>query len=90
MTPRTDSQGRYELLLRSRCPFCDATVYLARHTSGCSEGLFALHEETRPIDAPRCTFDVALAQKPHDTVRDVMKLAPEGELESFFSLTASN
>lgn len=87
--PRRDSSGRYELLLRSRCPFCDATVYLARHAEHLSENLFALHEEV-PHGAAPCMFDEVVAQKPHETVKDVMKLATKKDLESFVALTENS
>ena len=45
--PSTDVTGRFELLLKSRCPFCGSAVYLARPKEG-GEALIVMHEVIAP------------------------------------------
>lgn len=82
--PRTDCSGRYELLLRSACPFCRQTVYFAR--AGSSEELSILHEGTEPCSR----FHVALQADREALVFAVLHLADRDELVAFCARAEPN
>ena len=82
--PRTDCSGRYELLLRSTCPFCRQTVYFAR--AGVSEELSILHEGSVPCRS----FHVALAADREALVFAVLRLAGRQELAAFCARAEPN
>jgi hypothetical protein len=79
--PKTSADGTLELLLKSTCPFCGASVYLAKRAgTGVDERMVVLHEgASGTCDA----FDSALTHAERDLIEEVMLLAGREELERF-------
>lgn len=79
---RTDSTGNYELLVRSKCPHCSLTVYLAKNVGEGEEGnLFVLHENSESGECAELTED--LARDPQKAAGEMMDLADPSEIEAF-------
>jgi len=76
--PRTDESGQLELLLRSTCPFCGESVFLAREKDG---GLATLHGS----DGERgCVpFDALFFGDPKQLMEEILLRAGRDEIERF-------
>jgi len=84
-----DVTSTYELLLRSKCPRCGVTVYLAKRIDEPQGNLFALHKEI--ADGPPCVeFQDDLMRDPRAAIEAVLLLASLTDLEAFVELYEEN
>lgn len=81
--PETDESGRFELLLKSACPFCGESVFLAREAPGA--GLVTLHASVGPKGCP--PFDALCAGDPEEFIREILLFAGREEVERFIEQT---
>lgn len=82
-SPRTDESGQLELLLKSVCPYCGESVFLAREAPGA--GLVTLHAS---VGSEGCRpFDALCAGDPAEFIRDILIFAGREEVERFIERT---
>lgn len=81
--PKTDESGHLELLLKSVCPYCGESVFIARQARGA--GLVTLHAS---VGAAGCRpFDALCQSDPAEFIRLILLSAGREEVERFLERT---
>ncbi|HYX19429.1 MAG TPA: hypothetical protein VFA98_01105 [Thermoanaerobaculia bacterium] len=81
--PETDESGRLELLLKSACPYCGESVFIARE--GPRSGLVTLHASVGPKGCQ--PFDALCRSNPAEFIRLILLSADRKEVERFLERT---
>lgn len=81
--PGTDESGRLELLLKSVCPYCGESVFIAREAP--RTGLVTLHANVGPEGCQ--PFDALCRSSPEQFIRLILLSAGREEVERFLERT---
>jgi hypothetical protein len=81
--PETDESGQLELLLKSVCPYCGESVFLAREAG--KEGLVTLHASAGPQGC--FPFDALCFSDPEALVNEILIRAGRDEVVRFIART---